>query len=270
MTHMQTRAYITIILTALLVSGIIHIAAAQDIVAGVKPGNEFTYSVTGTYPTNDPTLDIPQQVIDAHATDYFKIVIDTVSGPDVGYTWSWHFNNGSAPLGDNSTVNLETTGNTGPFWAIVSANLNTTQRIHPHFGPDLSVFNETVKYTYLNYTRDTNRLQLEFAYQNNITLATYTETTDTYFDKQTGMLVQLNDESNYQNPSFITTLTWKLRETNAWSSSSPDSFPIEPFFTLPVIITVAVVVTVLVVVLTAWAVSNQRRKARQRAILRKR
>lgn len=267
---MQTRAYLTIILIALLTSGIIHVAAGQGIVAGVKPGDEFTYNVAGTYPTDNPALDIPQQVIDAHATDYFKIVIDTVSGSDVGYTWSWHFNNGSDPIGGNSTVNLETTASTGPFWTIVSANLNTTQRIHPHFGPDLSVFNETVRYTYMNYTRDTNRLQLEFAYQNNVTGATYTESTDTYFDRQTGMLVQLTDLSNYQNPTFTIVVTWTLKDTNAWSGSSSGSFPIEPFFTLSVIILIVVVVAVVVGVLTVWAVSNQRRKARQKAILRKR
>jgi hypothetical protein len=267
---MQTRAYITIILMALLVTGIINVAAAQDIVAGVKPGDKFTYTVTGSYPTDHASLDIPQEVFDAHATDYFEVVISSVSGLDVGYTWSWHFNNGSAPVGDSSSVNLETTANTGPFWAIVSANLNTTQRIHPHFGPDRSVFNQTVKYTYTNYTRETNRLQLEFAYQNNVTLATYTENTDTYFDKQTGMLVQLTDESDYLNPAYTTIITWKLRETNAWSSSSPGSFPIEPFFTLPVIIATVTVVVIVVAVLTTWAVLNQRRKARQKTILRKR
>lgn len=273
MTHMQPRVYITIILMALLVSGIIHVSAAQDIVAGVKPGDVFTYDVTGSYPTNDPTLDIPREVIDAHATDFFTIVIDDVTGsvpgPEVGYTVYWHFNNGSETRNESRTVNLETTANTGSFWAIVSANLNTTQRIHPHFGPDLSVFNQTVKYTYTNYTRDTNRLQLEFSYQNNKTLATLTETTDTYFDKQTGMLVQLTDQSDYHGPSYTTIITWKLRETNAWSSSSPGSFPIEPFFTLPVIIIIVVVIAVLVAVLAFWAVSNQRRKARQRAVLRK-
>jgi hypothetical protein len=270
---MQTRVYITIILMALLVSGVIHVAAAQDIVAGVKPGDVFTYDVTGSYPANDPTLDIPPAVISAHATDHFTVLIDAVTdsvpGPEVGYTVFWHFNNGSAPRNESGIVNLETTANTGTFWAIVSANLNTTQRIHPHFGPDLSVFNETIRYTYSNYTRDTNRLQLEFAYQNNVTGATYTEQTDTYFDKQTGMLVQLNDVSNYQNPAFTTTITWKLRETNAWDSSSSGSFPIEPFFTLPVIIAIVVVVGVVVAVLGTWAVSNQRRKARQRAILKK-
>jgi hypothetical protein len=83
------------------------------------------------------------------------------------------------------------------------------------------------------------------------------------------MLVQLNDVSNYQNPAFTTTITWKLRETNAWDSSSSGSFPIEPFFTLPVIIAIVVVVGVVVAVLGTWAVSNQRRKARQRAILKK-
>jgi hypothetical protein len=269
MTHMQTKAYITIVLMALLISGIIHVAAAQDIVAGVKPSDEFTYNITGIYPTNNPALFIPQEVIDAHETAYFKVLIDAVSGPKVNYTWSWYFSNGSNPLSQSDMVDLETTENTGPFWAIVSANLTTQGRIHPHFGPDLSVFNETVKYAYTNYTRDANRLQLEFAYQNNVTGATCVESTDTYFDKLTGMLVELNDQSVYQNPSYTTIITWKLAGTNAWSSSSIGSRPTEPFFTLPVITAIVIVAAVLVAGLAVFAVSNQRRKARQKAILRK-
>lgn len=265
---MKIQLPIAIVLMALLVSGIIHVVSAQDIVAGVNPGDEFKYQVTGTYPTNDPTLDIPREVIDAHATDYFTFKVDSVSGPKVNYTWSWHFNNGSAPLGRSDQVDIETTQNTGFFWAIVPANLTKGQRIHPHFGPDLSTFNETVMYTYTNYTRETNRLQLEFAYQNNITLATYTEQTDTYFDKRTGMLVQLDDVSNYYNPTYTTTLTWKLIETNAWDYSSPDSYPPSPFFTLFVIIAIVIVIAIVVVFL-AMTVSNQRKKARQKAILRK-
>ena len=264
---MNHRLYAVIIsLVALLLFGAMQSALAQDIVAGVKVGDEFTYSVTGSYSSGALLADVPEEVINAAASDYFKITIINVSDPDVGYTWLWHFTNGT-DLNGEGNVNLETTGNTGPFWPIVSANLTVDQRIHPHFVPP-STFNWTVRWTYTNYTRETNRLEIKSVEQKNETQAIRTVHSDAYFDKRTGMLVQLDDRVDYQNPTFTTTISWKLRETNAWDSTSPGSSPPEPLFSLPVIIAI-VVVLALVVAIGAWALSNQRTKARRKEILKK-
>jgi hypothetical protein len=263
---MQTRAYITILLMALLVSGIIHIAVAQNIAAGVKPGDSFTYGVTGTYPAEIATSYIPQEVLSAQATQYFKVTILSVTGPEIGYAWSWHFNNGSDPLDGNSTLNIETAQNTGPFWPIVSANLTVGKPIHPHLAFDTSTFNETVNYAYSNYTRVTNRLETSSVETNNVT--TREVNSDSYFDKLTGMLVKLNDVTDYSDPTFETTLTWELLGQTAWTSSSAGSSPPAPFFSLPVIIAIAVVVAI-VVVIGGWFVANKRRNARRKQLLRK-
>jgi hypothetical protein len=266
---MKNRLTITIILMALLLSGIVQIALAQDIVAGVKPGDQFTYSVTGSYSSNAPIADVPEEVLAAQASEYFTVTIVNVSGPQIYYDWSWHFNNGSEPLSNSSMVDIEITANTGPFWPIVSANLTAGERIHPHLGPYLSTFNETVMYTYTNYTRETNRLERTSAEQNNVTQAIRTVHSDTYFDRQTGMLVQLNDETDYQNPAFTTTITWKLSGQNVWTYASAGSYPPAPFFSLPVIIAIVVVVAILVVAL-GIVLSNKRRNARRRRLLGKR
>ena len=265
MTDMKSKLIIAIILMGILVSGIMNMALAQDIVAGVKPGDEFTYKVTGSYPAGNPN--VPQEVIDANATDYFKLVISNVTGPEIGYEWSWYFTNGSSPQNGDGTVNVETTFYTGPFWTIVSANITAGDLIHPHFGPDASYFNETGMLTYTNYTRETNRLQLQFAYQNNVTGAVKVENTDTYFDKRTGILIQLLDQTNYQSPTFTTTITWHLVEQNVWDSSSPGSFPPEPFFSLPLIITIGVVVAI-VVGIVGVIVFNKRKAAKRKQLLR--
>jgi hypothetical protein len=228
----------------------------------------FTYSVTGSYSSNAPIANVPEEVLNAQATAYFKVTILNVTGPEIWYDWSWHFSNGSAPINNSSVLNIETTGNTGPFWPIVSANLTMGERIHPHYGPDLSAFNETVMYAYTNYTRETNRLELQFAEQNNVTQATRTVHSDTYFDKQTGILVQLNEQSDYQNPAFTTTITWKLIGQSAWTYASAGSYPPAPLVTLPVIIAIVVVVAILVVALGMF-LSNQRRKAKRKQLLKK-
>jgi len=265
---MKHRLYALIIsLAALLLFGAMLSALAQDeIVAGVKPGDVFTYDVTGSYPSNNPALNISQEIINAAASDYFRITIVNVSNPEVGYTWLWHFTNGTDQTGDGN-LNLETTANTGPFWPIVSANLTLEDSIHPHFGPR-STFNETVRWAYTNYTRETNRLEIQTVEQQSETQAIRAVHSDAYFDKRTGMLVQLEDRADYQTPAYTTIISWKLSETNAWDSTSPGSFAFEPFFSLPVIIAIAIVVALLVAI-GIWALSNQRTKARRKELLKK-
>jgi hypothetical protein len=271
MTPMKLTAYATLIMVpTLLLLAILPIASAQDvtIVAGVKPGDQFTYTVTGSYSSNAPLADVPAEVLNAAASAYFRITIVNVSNPNVGYTYVWHFTNGTEQNGDGIT-NLEIPSESaGPFWPIVSANLTTNEKIHPHFG-DQSVFNETVMWTYSNYTRETNRLQTESQEFNNQTAVNKYRTVDSdaYFDKQTGMLVSLNDQTYYQSPTFTTTITWTLAGQTAWTFDSPGSYPPAPFWTLPVIIAVAIVIVILVVAL-GWFVSSKRAQARRRQLLK--
>jgi hypothetical protein len=126
-------------------------------------------------------------------------------------------------------------------------------------------------WTFENYTRETNRWETLSAQQSNVTAVTRYRTvhSDSYFDKQTGMLVQFTEDTSYQDPAFTTTLTWKLIQQSAWTSNSPGSYPPPPFFTLPVIIAIGVVVAI-VGVIAGWFVSNKRRDVRRRKLLRKR
>ncbi len=270
MLPMKPRVYIIALVAALLLLTIPQTVFAQvpekPIAAGVAPGQQFTYGVTGTYPASIAESYIPQEVLSAQATQYFKVTILSVSGPEIGYAWSWHFNNGSDPLDGNATLNIETTTNTGPFWPIVAANLSAGDMIHAHYAPDTSTFNETIQYAYTNYTRATNRLETFTTETNNIT--TRDVHSDAYFDKLTGMLVKLNDVTDYQDPVFQTTLTWTLLGQTAWTSTTVGSNPPVGFFTLPVIIAIAVVAA-FAVVFGAWFASKKRRDARRRQLLRK-
>ncbi len=266
---MKLTAYLTTLIIALLLIVSVQTALAQDILVGLKPGDTFTYSVTGSYSSNAPVTDVPGEVINAEASDYFKVTVTNVSSPNIGYTWVWHFINGTEQTGDGIT-NIEIPSESvGPFTLIVSANLTTNDSIHPHFGPTIK-FNETFRYTYTNYTRQTNRLQTQNQEANNqtSTIKYRTVNTDTYYDQQTGMMVYFNEQTNYQNPTFETTITWKLLGQNAWTYSSSGSFPPESFFTLPVIITIVVIVAIIVVI-AGWFISNKRAAARRRQILHK-
>ncbi len=270
---MKLTAYLTVIMiSVLLLLATVYSAAAQTeitIVAGVKPGDQFTYTITGSYSQNAPLESVPAEVINAAASSYFKITIVNVSNPNVGYTYIWHFANGTDQNGDG-IANLEIPSeDEGPFWTIVPANLTKGQKIHEHFG-DQSTFNDTIMWNYANYTRETNFWQTSSEQVNNSTgVDKYrTVNSDIYFDKQTGMLVSLNEQSYYQNPTFTTTITWTLAGQTAWDFSSQGSYPPTPFWTLPVIIAVGVVIGVLVVAL-GWFLSGKRAQARRKQLLKK-
>ncbi len=269
MTPMKLTAYLTLLIVSLLLVVSVQTALAQDIPVGLKPSDTFTYSVTGSYSSNAPITDVPNEVLNAEASDYFKVTVTNVSSPNIGYTWVWHFVNGTEQTGDGIT-NIEIPSESvGPFYLIVSANLTTSDSIHPHFGPTTR-FNESFMYTYTNYTRETNRLQTTIQEANNqtSTIKYRTVDTDTYYDKQTGMLVYFNEQTNYQNPTFTTTITWKLLGQNAWTYNSAGSYPPEPLFTLPVIIIIAVIIAIIVVIV-GWFISNKRTATRRRQILHK-
>ena len=96
---------------------------------------------------------------------------------------------------------------------------------------------------YGGYSRETNHLDIEFSNEeSDIPGATYTEHLTTYFDKQTGALVQLEDTHTYHNPDITFAVTWKLVSQNAWTGAENDQV-----LTLPVIIAALVVALVIAV-----------------------
>lgn len=270
MTPMKLKAYTTLIIIALMLMVVVRTGTAQDTVpVGVKTGDQFTFSVTGSYSANAPIDDVPSEVLNAQISVFFQITIVNVSSPNIGYTWVWHFTNGTEQKGDGIT-NIEVPSESvGPFTLVVSANLTTNDSIHPHFGPT-TTFNETVMYPYMNYTRQANRLQTETQEANNQTsvIKYRTVDSDAYYDKLTGMLFQLEEATSYQNPSFTTSLSWKLSGTSAWNSDSAGSYPPAPFFSIPVIIAIGIAIAI-VVVIAGWFVSNKRTNARRKQLLKK-
>ena len=108
------------------------------------------------------------------------------------------------------------------FWAIYASNLRANDRTRPN-GPDQSTINATSPKEYSSgVTRETNTLSLVQNYydaDDPTYGTTLTEYMQADFDKQTGMLVQLNDISDYTNPDIRLTLVWTLKDTNVWAVS---------------------------------------------------
>ncbi len=194
----------------------------------------------------------PAGLSDINMTDYYRVTVTGVSGSNVTTHTRWHFLNGTDVEKDGS-VSTETTAYQGGFWVIIGSNLNVSDRVHPGSEQDLSTINETVAWDYSGYERQANHLSLAFTGEtSDIAGSDYTENVDTYFDRQTGALVQLEDNHAYSNPVTTIAVTWELISQNAWTGSE-----LGPDWSLIAII-VAIVV-VLIVALSVGLVFRRRR-----------
>src|SRR4030042_6337252 len=183
-------------LLALLCFTMVGSVWAQTRLPGVFQGNTFSYDVTAFWSSNDPSGVVPADLLEINQTEYYRVTISAVSGAEITTETVWHFTNGTE-TSSFGTINVETGISTGEFWAIVAGNLGVNDRLHPS-GQNYITVNETVMRDYLGGARETNHLILTL--QDSDDTGHFLEHVDYYFDKQTGMLVQLNDAKVYSNP----------------------------------------------------------------------
>lgn len=190
---------------------------------GLNVGDEFTYDIKGFWSSPDPDVRPSGSFFELNMTERFELNVTEVSDEEVSINTAWLFNNGTE-VKATSTINLQTgmTYPSGGFWAIYAPNLEAGDSVRP-IGPDRSTINETQTRDYGGgVTRATNLLQLmQESYDANDPTGTrtLTEYTNTHFDKQTGMLVELRYTSVYTNPSMTLTVSWKIRDTSVWNIS---------------------------------------------------
>jgi hypothetical protein len=215
-------AIVTAIIVILAFVIVTNLGSTSDVVAGVKKGDEFTYDLKGYYSSNDPDETAPVALLDINMTEWYKITVTSVVGPEVTIDTTWRFSNGTELTGTGN-VNVETGIHypTEGFWAIYAANLKANDFTRPN-GPDRSTINETSTRDYASGTRETNRISLVLQYydaNDPSYTTTWTEYMNTHFDRQVGILVELRDISVYTNPDVTITLVWTLTNTNRWKVS---------------------------------------------------
>lgn len=213
---MNKKLTLAILLFAVLCLTIVGIRPVRAVSAGVAPGNEFTYKLQAIFSSSDSSVQVPANIQQLNLTDWYKVTITAVSGADVTLNTTWRFTNGTE-INRVGHVNLETSIYDGDFWAVFASNLNPNDLIRP-LGPGRITLNETVNRGYPGGERMTNHLSIDATYYNsNDASKTYVDYTSIYFDKQTGMLVQLQDQSVYNTPDYTITIIWEITDSNVWT-----------------------------------------------------
>jgi hypothetical protein len=202
-------------------------AWAQARVPGVVQGDVFTYDITSFWSSSDPNATIPANLLDINKTDYYQVTIDAVSGTVVTTRSLWAFTNGTE-TSTAGTIDVNTGASNGGFWAIVAGDLGVNDLLHPG-GQDGITVNETVSRNYTSGARETDQLIL--TYQGSDGNNNYVEHVDYYFDKDTGMIVQLNDVKSYSSPAETIQTFWKIKSSSVWAVPEFPSVLSLPLFT---------------------------------------
>ncbi len=250
---MNIQRALAISLFVLLCFGLVGQILAQTRVPGVKEGDYFTYTLASHWSSDDPNATVPTTLLDINNTLWYKFAVSGVSGPNVTATDTWHFVNGTE---QNFLVsqNVET-GDTyfmNAFQTVVGANLSVGDLLHP-LGSDMITINQTITRNYASGARDTNLVILSFTNS-----TTGTENVTFSFDKATGMMVELQDNSEYINPIESSSVSWTLKETSVWTVSGPfSSLP------LPLLLAIIAIVVITVVALSAVLLYRRRKKPKK-------
>ncbi|MEM2081771.1 MAG: hypothetical protein QXP44_06135 [Candidatus Bathyarchaeia archaeon] len=215
-----TGYLLAIVIIAILITAVIILTyfetKSQVRVPGVSVGDTFTYDIIGFWNVSAVNSTIPQRILDMNQTAAFRVTITNVTGPMVTTRETWIFKNGTE-YNSTSMINVETGYNTGGFWPIVAANLGKNDLLHPA-GQNKIAVNETVIRQYASGPRETNYFKLQYTGRDE-DYGYYTAEVDYYFDKATGMLVELYDASNFISMGTQGAIWWKLKESSVWKVS---------------------------------------------------
>jgi len=211
MTRATTRLLIAGILLLLISPTMVQLTMAST--PGVIMGNDFTYDVAAYWRSNELNGTIPTDLIEINQTTSIEVRIYNVSDTNITTFTALYYKNGTADskLG---TVNIDTgeSYSAGAFALIIGANLTQNQLIHP-LGNDNIFINQTIIRSYNGVDRETNRVYIKYENTTDGTSAS----ADRYFDKITGMLVELNETTTLSNPTTTTIVSWKLKDSNVWT-----------------------------------------------------
>lgn len=214
-----------VLLSALVVSSVAAIYVTQfapaKVDVGVKVGDTFTYSLQGTCILIGPDAVEPEGFSKLNNTDYYKVTITDVSDTVVTMDTTWKFKDGTEDkaaqtinLGNGAKYDNSSRG----FWQIYAANLNVNSLARPT-GFDGVTLNGTETKTYSSGAREINYFSTEGQFYDfrDPTYSTWRfEYTEVHFDKQTGMLENLVNMQEYNNPQYKLITNWRLLSSSVW------------------------------------------------------
>ena len=223
---MSRKIYLTLILIIVLLVAAVatfYLLRSKEsfvLTVGVNVGDVFTYQMVGfaeLYEDWDLALDssILDTFADLNNAKYCRVEITNVDVPNVSYTITWEFKNGTTQNA-NGMVNIQDGTYRGYYWNIYASGLTQGSISRPSDSEEPIII-ETIMESYTSGDREINFIQrLGQSYDtNDASFSTQCYVYHyIYFDKQIGILTFFRSMEIYTSPPVIVTVEYKLIDSN--------------------------------------------------------
>ena len=200
------------------------VTASPTRTVGVDSGDWFKFGdMTVTWSSNDPNASKVWYGMDLemyNQTEWVMVEIIQVSGMNVTIQSVQHFKNGTEET-SGGWIDVDTGDGVNATSMLISANLNENDAMYTSGDYSTWFINETITRTYPDGVRETNHINMTYAY--NYTIPPYIEvdyfySMNFYWDKATGIMVKDSFEIRNQTGAYLTTwsMTFKITESNVW------------------------------------------------------
>ena len=216
---MNSRIVLLNLISIFLVFALFMAASAQTRTVGVNVGDTWRYSATASWSSTDPTATPPPHVVDYNDTQWLEVNITAISGTNITGQMTTNYKNGTK-VSSGGWIDIDTGNNVNMTYMIISANLTVGDSLYTTSYATWFI-NETVPRTYLSGARDTNHINSTSS--NEIQYLA----SNLYWDKSTGILVDLFVQNIYQELNYTTSWTeglqiissdlWVIPEFSTWT-----------------------------------------------------
>jgi hypothetical protein len=263
---MKNKVFITILMVCSLASVAVYGAWAQDEgVLGVKPGDNFTYSFEAFWSSTDPNQIVPQEFSNLNQTLSIHFNITDTSST-TAYVNVTKLNRDGTQVADIGFINVVSGRGLEAQLFIIQANLTAGDKAYPDSDPaavtsgasaESFTISDTTTLTYLGVLREVNH------YHESKTDSDGTVIRDAYFDKTTGVLLELTISHSFvATPDETDSEHWKITQFNSAVGPSDGTDGTNSTGSLPdwVLYAVIVVVVVIIAALLALLMLRGRKK----------
>jgi hypothetical protein len=271
MMHMKKGILFAMLMICALTSAAIYGTWAQtESLLGIKAGDNFTYYFEVLWSSTDPSLTVPQALVDMNDTFsvHFNVTEVSTTTAFVNITNSMRDGTQTSTPG---FINVVDGRGSNALLFIIQANLTAGDQAYSMAdsaavtagaAAEPFTITETVTKTYLGTIKTTNHYTERI---NNATTGDYTDR-NAYYDKETGVLLELTltyYDATYQE---MDSEHWRINQFNSESSSPSDGTTdgtngtntgALPEWLLPVVFVVLVVIIAMLIVAI---VLNRRKK----------
>ena len=266
---MKKRILIAMIMSFVLISVAVFCAWAQDAtMVGVKAGDNFTYRFYVLWSSTGTGQVVPEELSDWNRTISIHLAVTDVV-PTIAYIETTRTMSDGTNSSSQGFIDVNSGRGVDAQLFIIGANLAAGDKAYPEStaeavaaGAAAASFtiDETLTRSYLGTSRTVNRCSERTT---NVTSGD-SGSTDAYYDKETGILLEMNTENFLADTKETLSLHWKIIQFNSAAASpdetdGTDSTSWLPSWFVPVVIVVPIAVVAVLAVAIFFRRRNKRR-----------